>query len=965
GDMVAGDQWRPWRPAVTLGIPVVLFGIAWLLRTRTGIPFTANAISLVAALSLPIMLSALFQDGAPWGPPDVDGPARWLAYGAVGVVIVGVYWVAARRAAIYGYLVGPGIWTAVGALALYLERGIDLLGDPGVTFASFEGSDGISGLQMAAVVGAIAVTVPIASMFRKSEFGRAVALRTVRAAVVSLPVMACLAVVFAFSDARVRGIARPTLSDIGGVAVATMALAGAAMLWIRRAEYAGEGFGPRVRQFMSDALAGVGHLCLVVAWLLGIGVGLAPGWAGVGLVAYAVVLAAWGTLVGLTPPAALWGSRVAAAAGLALALDDPVTTIVAWGSLAGAAVVAELVPGAGERFRRSLGMGGHVLTRLGLVVLPYAVVVFGVTRLVPDAAASWVVLSGGAALVGCRWMPGLVLPMAAGSPAGAAVLTAVGLEMGRTASLAGGPDGADTIPLGILLLAASVVSCLLRVPVEARFPVVAVMATAGAALVLRELAADPVVADAGVAALAGTGLTFAAAVGHRSSWSMVADVLGHLGAYASLGIAASGDSRTAVVAALGAVVAVHGLGAWAADRHRSPLGTGAASMVNAVVQGVVASVAIPVLAAVAADAFTWIRSEPPRAGLVLAAVAWIYLAGLTGIEATSLRRVMTIGAYLVAAAGIAVTAISLPASILSVWSAAAATGLIAWFEHRPALSAPSWILGVTATVLTAARAGLGQGDLHFVIFGAGAALAIAPVVVGRRDRLGSRWLHPPVALGLLLLPVGVGFAIADRRLLAVLALTAAAAYAAIGWLLRFGGFSVPAAAMVGIAYAHLMEGWVNPFDKPLAWMPLAAAFAVGGMLLPGRSFTRGDIGFGLVVGWWATALLAVVIGLREGQLDWTLLVDAALLSGYGLVVRSPWFGYVGLALFGVAGALFGPGWLALALLGMAVAVAGHAYLRDDRIARHVLAPTALVLGAGSFVALGFWQEWTAGEAVEY
>jgi len=795
--------------------------------------------------------------------------------------------------------------------------------------------------------------------------------------------MAILAVVFAVSDAQANeGITYPTFSDIGSVTVATLALAGLAMLGIRRAEYAGEGFGPKVQRWLADVLSGLGHLLLVAAWLLSIGMGLEAAWAGVGLVAYAAVMSVWGTHLGLRLDISRWVARISGGVGLGMALVDPIPTIVAWTAVASLGVTSELVPAVGGRVKAIIGFGEHRLARLALIVIPVGVVISAVARLVPVVAASWVVLGAAALLAACRFLPGGVLPLAAGLPAALAVLTAIGLETARTIDLASGPNDVGTVPLGILLMAAAAIGAVIRLPAVVRFPFVCVAAITGATLVLRELVTNPVVADAGVAALSGTALCIAAVVRHRSDWAALADALGHLAAYVSVGVATAGDSRTALIFGLGAIVAVHGLGAGSADRGRSPLGfSGAGATANVILQGVVAAAVVPILAVQSADAFTWVRMEGPRAGLVLAALAWIYVIGLGFIRTTPLRRVMTVGAYALAAAGIAVTATSLTASVMAVWSATAVTALVAVSERSPARSMPAWLLGAISVVLTAAWAdtlkgdwwdrliswaGVAQRDLHFVVFGVALLMAILPVVIGYRDRLASRWLHPPLALGLLLMPSGIGFAIADMRFLAVLALTAAGVYVLAGILLRFGGFSLPAVLMIGIAYADLVEEfWVNPFEHPLAWMPLAAAFAIGGMLLPGRSFVRGDPGFGLVVGWWAAAGLAIILGFGEGQLDWIFLVDAVLLSGYGLAARSVPFWYGGLILYAVAGSLFGAGWLSLALAGGAAAVGAHAGLRNDRIGAVALVPLSLGLAVASFVMLGYWQQWTAGETMGF
>ena len=171
---------------------------------------------MIGALVLPIMLSATFQDGS-MIPPDVDGPARWWAYAAVGIVLALVYALASRRSAMYAYLVGPGLWAAVGAVGLFLEDGLRLVRSGGLGALGTPGgftADGISAAQMVLVAVAIAATIPAASALRATGVGRRISAPLVRSALVALPFVVATAIVFAYSDAVLAGIAEPGLRDL-------------------------------------------------------------------------------------------------------------------------------------------------------------------------------------------------------------------------------------------------------------------------------------------------------------------------------------------------------------------------------------------------------------------------------------------------------------------------------------------------------------------------------------------------------------------------------------------------------------------------------------------------------------------------------------------------------------------------------------------------------------------------------
>ena len=143
----------PWRPLFFVGVVVLFLSLARMLRHGTGIPATATAVELIGLLIVPMSLAGFFRDACYPGEhltclvPDVGGPARWMVYEAVGLVTAIVYYVFAKRRAIYAYIVAPMVWAAIGALGLYLEDGLGIVfGADAASMSTFV-HDGMSGWQ--------------------------------------------------------------------------------------------------------------------------------------------------------------------------------------------------------------------------------------------------------------------------------------------------------------------------------------------------------------------------------------------------------------------------------------------------------------------------------------------------------------------------------------------------------------------------------------------------------------------------------------------------------------------------------------------------------------------------------------------------------------------------------------------------------------------------------------------------
>jgi len=968
GDLVSN---KDMRPIVALAIPLALFGVAWLLRAQTGIPFTADAVGLIAAVVLPMMLSALFQDGSSY-PPDVNGPARWFAYAGVGVVVTVVYALLARRSAVYAYLVAPAIWVAAGALGLFVEDAVQLVRELGWSslgswdFGDFT-SDGISSGQITVVVIAVATTVALAAVVRNTRLGPAVSGRIVVSSSVALPALAVFAFSFTFADAMARGVASPGLEDVAGPSMVAFLAAGLGLLGVRASSYAWERFGERTRKGIDSTITAVAYSLGAVAWIFAVGLGVPVGWIGAGLVAI-------GLLVAVLEhsgerPAGLWAARVLIIVGLAMALADGGATLAAW-----AGVTALVVGGVlWEPVRRSLNVlvavpRGSVVERAAIWLGVLVTVGVGGGRLAWPGGTVWLLAGGGVVLGAARFLTDLrVLRSLATLPAGLLALSAIGV--GGYQAAAGTLEVGE---LGVVLLLVSAAGWLLDVPLVHRLAPAAAIGVSGAALLGREIAGvaglPAAVTDASVLGMAALGFLIPSLM-RASPVAVVSGVMAHVFCYAAFGL--SMPSERGAVVGLGAVVLVHGLEAFAVDRGRSAVVEAAAtrwprarSVVEAAPALIAASV-LPFLAVVASRQIPAVAAERPRSGLVLAATAWLYVAGVAGLR-KSWRSLLAAAGLVVAGCGIAVAAPSLVGSLFAVISAAGVVAELALLLGRPGLSAVAWVLGGTAGILTASRLGMEPGDLHFVLYGMAAAVMIIPAALDRWHRgpeggVRSRWLQCPVAVGLAALPAALALVVADGRVVGPLVLGGAAAYVVLGVLTKAGGVSLPVSGLIAITYAHYLEFWESPVEEPIVWMPLAGVFLLAYLVAPRRSLAKiaTDGGPGLLVSALAVAVLATVLGFDEGGLGHVLVASTALLAVVATDRRSLVWAAAALVVLAGSGFAYGDGWLSLMLAADAVAVGVVAAIRLEQ----VWAWASAGFWAGAYGALAVWGDWGVWQVI--
>jgi hypothetical protein len=979
------DEHKYFRPLVEIGVVAFFLGLAWVLRHRSGVPQTSTAIEMIGIVLAPVMLSASFRDGCtpsyrPWClPPDVDGPGRWAAYAGAGLIATVIYYLYARRRAIYAYLVGPMLWTSLGAFALYLEDGIPLFRNGDAWRLDHFTRDGISAPQLITVLAGIGLTIAAASRVRHTRLGRLLAVPTVRAGVFFTPFVLALSLVFSYNDAFSSGVATPNLTDLAWPNVIATAIAAAVFATASNATFAWESLGKRVRRDTALVLQVAAYLSIAASWLLTAGFGVSPAWLGAGLIGYAMVVALFDRFLVGPRVAATWIVRTALGAGAALSLLEPGPTLAAWGTLGGIGVLGSAIPAVGTRINRFVPEPEDADLRLAALWGPLLVAVgAGATRLGWPDATPLVLLGAGGVFAAARLLPTVQLRTFAGVPAVLAGAGALGVEIWRQTE----GIGFEPYALSGFLIGLAVLTLLSNIPAPARGGAVVVLLGAAAMIALREYigsgAWDTAWIDTTVLAAAGLALVAWSLAGGRDG--LFYGILGH-----GLVIAATVRSlwfeETAILG-LSVLVVAHIAEAVNIELGRDGVVPRLARLAGPGGEAVrtlptlVAAVTLVPLTQLIGRQIPFIADERSRFGPVLAGLSWVYLAGAVQ-RLERARRIAVPFAYMAGLTAVAVSAPSIMASLLTTLSAAAVTALLAFRSGRPYATLLSWMLGVAAALLAAYRVGVAGADLYLVLHWVGALLVVVPALIilwqrraedtAESSGVTSSWLVPPVCLGMLLLPASLAMAIAAGGWVAWIAVITALAYAAIGLATRAGGVAIPVAAAMSIAYASILydNEWAHPFDQPLVWMPLAAAFIGVAALLPGNRRWRLllDPAPGLVISGLGIGALSGAYSHPAGVLDIALVGCTVLLAAvYVIRAEEPWLIASGFTLI-AAGLVAGEYWAPAATLG-ATLVTGYFADRKRTLPTAAALRAAAVVGvAATFGLTGVWLEWSASELV--
>ncbi|MEA3502160.1 MAG: hypothetical protein U9R47_05245, partial [Actinomycetota bacterium] len=934
---------------VFVAVPLFFLGVAWVLRTRTGLPVAASAIGLIGGLTVPVMLSALFRDWAPF-PPDLHGSDRYWGYALVGVISALIYFFLATRQVVYAYLIPPILWAAAGSLGLYWR-------------------DGMSGAQLITVLAAIVISLAIASRFRTGRIGGLLAVPTVRAAVVVAPFVFVMSLVFAYEDAVRSGVETPGIEEMAQPGAMAAGLLALVLGLASSMEFAWQELGPRTRAGLRVSLRVLAYVAAGVAVMLALALEVTPAWIGVALVGYGIAVLGIDHLVKGTGDAALWIARGTILVGLVMAATEPIPALIVWSAALLVAIGRALFPAVRTWTSPLLRSPADPVSWLAELWVPAFVLVGSAARIVDTPAAPRMLLIAAAVMAATRWLPQPVRAVRtyAEFPATTVALASLGLAVWVHLTATPYTDG----EAGVLALGFAGVAALVWVSWTWRAPLAVGSAIVGTALVIAgrydPAPAATVMVETVVLIVPGVVLMVASFVPVWRRWAYPNGLLGHLCLYGA--VAAGVRAEEAAFVALAALVATHAVEAIAVQRGTNPFieeAAGLAGPGRSAVEfapGAIAAVAAMPLAILAGRRVPWLREERARFSLVLGALAWAYAAAAAWLRRPGRWLFITL-AYLSTAGAVAVAFPSRPASLVAVAGAALVTFALAAILRRPGASTLSWILGLVAVVLVATQLGMDRPDLYRPLYASAAALVVGGGALntarGRGPGITDRWIVPAVLVGLVGLPISLSFSIAADSWTWMLAAGAAGAVAFLGWAAGAGGVTAAVAAYVGIAYADALSSKVNIFfDEPIYWMIFAAALVLVSGILPGRSGWRilHDASPGALLAGLASAVMAVALAYGTDSEVAVLALSSLLLAGVWLLRRNDHWLHAGIAVLVLACAVEGGGWLPAGLALAALMATAMAELRRNRVGGVTYPWVAVVLWASAYAFFADWAGW--------
>jgi hypothetical protein len=950
------------RSPIFVAAPLIFFGLAWVLRNKTGVPVAANAVGLIGALILPIMLSALFQDGADWNNkegigtwfplawiPNQEGSSRWTGYAIVGVVCAGVYFLLSTRHPIYAYGVAPMLWAVVGALGLYWTVGM-------------------SGPQMLTVLAAIGAGLIIATIGRTTYVGRTISVRTVRIGVVGAPAVFGFALLFAYNDALGSGTGNVGLSDLASPGAWAAALLAAVLAISSGAGFAWEGLGERTRNSLAAALRIASYASAGVALVLSLSFETTLGWVGAALVGYGFAIAVIDRLIRGTSEAATWIARGSIVIGAALAFTDPVSSTVVWSVMAIAAAARAVAPPV-RRYTGSLvPYPGSTTTALGELWIPTFVLAgTGVARIVDLVHVPTIFLVAAVAAAGARFLPSSIERLRSFATIPAAMFGATAVASGVAIQMARDPYSYDEIGMALGILA--IVSAAAVFPWALRLPFV-VLTTDGAAIAFAMAAADP---DAGGVSMIVTvvliatslvliGASYAASISH---WTVPNGAYGHL---ALLGaIVASLGSWDAALVAWATVVAVCGVEAILLDRGHGPF-------IEQLVAGrperlwmrevpvIVAFVSMTPFAILATRQIAWFTIELSRFALPLSALAIGYGIVAMAVQRQALRIVVIVLGFATTVGAIAISTSDGSMLLVALASGAVATFLVAVAVNAPVASGLSWALTFAAVVVGASEAGIANEHLYRSLLASAISVTLvstaAALVLLRRTEL-RLWFLVAGALGTMTVGIGIIGAVNDDHWLWAWAIAAAVSMLAFLVVHRIG-------VLVWVVWAYLLVAYVDVFADEIrsdaVWLvPFIATLVAVSAAIP-RTGSHKNLGSAAPV----TVLSALVVmagsitlAFNQGEPGATMAWSALCLAVLTVIrAEDVWMHLAGIMLISAGAWELGP-WLTASLAVVAVSETLMAELRREGEQGLVLPWVAVILWGATFGAGTVWLDLNA------
>ena len=958
------------RSPIFVAVPLLFFALAWILRTKTGVRAAADAVGLIGALILPIMLSAVFQDGADWNNregigglfplswvPNFEDSDRWIGYAVVGLVCAGIYFLMATRHSIYAYGVAPMLWAAAGALGLYW-------------------SDGMSGPQMLIVLAAIVVGLVAASLGRATYVGRTVSVATIRIGVVGAPIVFVLALLFAYNDAIEEGIASPDLADLAYPGALAAGLLAAVLAISSGTAFAWSGLGERTRDAAATVMRVAAYLAAGVALVLALAYETTPGWIGAVLVGYGLAVAVVDHIIGGTGPAPLWIARGAIVVGAALTFVDPAATIVVWSVIAVVACLRATVAPVRSATNAMLPYPTDELTASLELWLPAFVLVgAGIVRWVAWIDVPTVLMTAAVVAIALQFVPSRIEPLRsfAGFPAVGFGLAAVAMGVRIQES----ENIYTLLEMGLGLAVLTVVAAGVTFPWLWRLPAVIVAANGATIAIITDLtdANDATVALIAAVTLctAGVGLIAASFVPRLGTWCVAHAAYGHVLVYLAVAQAIRFDD--AFLVALSVAIVVHAAEGVLAPRGRVPaieavIGEQSTMEWVRSVPGVVALVGLIPWVVVGADQLAWFADESTRLGVALGALALAYAVAAMVIRSDIVVGTATGLALATSGAAVVIAAPDVEAVVGPVWVASVVMAVVAVRWRTPLVSAGAWALAYAGIYLSLYVVWLTYepdvAPLHhwiplIVAIAMTVAASLGSVALRERTVLGP-WLM--TAAGTSAVAMAVGFAaltIEGWGVVWAWGLAAAGAMAIAAVAYRAGWLAPVVLAYLLVAYGDLLADRIE--SDAVWWMPFVGVAVAASFVLPGRRSWRiteaSPLTMLFAVGVAAYAVAdSIDRGASGATMAWTALALAAI-----AVARSEdaWL-HAGGVLFIGAGAVESSGWLTICLATVAVIETVLAEVRRSYASARVLPWAAAVLWGATCVSGLWWLDLEPGAA---
>ena len=958
------------RSPIFVAVPLLFFALAWILRTKTGVRAAADAVGLIGALILPIMLSAVFQDGADWNNregiggwfplswvPNYEGSERWIGYAIVGLVCAGIYFLMATRHSIYAYGVAPMLWAAAGALGLYW-------------------SDGMSGPQMLIVLAAIVVGLVAASLGRATYVGRTVSVATIRIGVVGAPIVFVFALLFAYNDAIEDGIASPDLADLAYPGALAAGLLAAVLAISSGTAFAWSGLGERTRDAAATVMRVAAYLAAGVALVLALAYETTPGWFGAVLVGYGLAVAVVDHIVGGTGPAPRWIARGAIVVGAALTFVDPAATIVVWSVIAVVACLRATVAPVRSATNAMLPYPtDEEMASLELWMPAFVLVGAGIVRWVAWIDVPTVLMTAAVVAIALQFVPSRIEPLRsfAGFPAVGFGLAAVAMGIWIQES----ENIYTLLEMGLGLAVLTVVAAGVTFPWLWRLPAVIVAANGATIAIIADLTDANDAAVALIAAVtlctAGVGLIAASFVPRLGTWCVAHAAYGHVLVYLAVAQAIRFDD--AFLVALSVAIVAHAAEGVLAPRGRVPAVEAVIDEQSTMewvrsVPGVVALVGLVPWVVVGSDQLAWFAEESTRLGVALGALALAYAVAAMVIRPDIVVGTATGLALATSGAAVVIAASDVEAVVGPVWVASVVVAMIAVRWRTPLVSAGAWALAYAGIYLSLYVVWLTYepdvAPLHhwiplIVAIAMTVAASLGSVALRQHTAFGP-WLM--TAAGTSAVAMAVGFAaltIEGWGVVWAWGLAAAGAMAIAAVAYRAGWLAPVVLAYLFVAYGDLLADRIE--SDAVWWMPFVGVAVAASFVLPGRRSWRiteaSPLTMLFAVGVAAYAVAdSIDRGASGATMAWTALALAAI-----SVARSEdaWL-HAGGVLFIGAGAIESSGWLTICLATVAVVETVLAEVRRKHAYARVLPSAATALWGATCVSGLWWLDLEPGAA---